>query len=157
MRWALVAAAFVMLCAASGLSPAAAENILRYAVLDADKVNLRAGPGLRYPVEWVFVRRGWPVEIISEFGYWRKVRDIDGTSGWVHRNLLSAKRRVIVMGDIEIAYRDPDPAAEQVMMLEKGVVADLEECDGDWCQIVAGSREGWARRDKLWGTEDAPE
>jgi SH3-like domain-containing protein len=135
---------------------AAGDDVLRYVSLDTDKAFLRTGPGTRYPVEWVYVRRGWPFEVISEYGYWRKVRDIDGTSGWIHQNLLTAKRHVIVTGSMESAYAEPKADAGQVMLLEKGVVADLVSCEGDWCDIAAKGHEGWIRRNFLWGADDIP-
>lgn len=138
----------------------AEDDVLRYVSLDTDRAFMRTGPGLRYPVEWVFVREGWPFQVISEYGYWRKVRDIDGTSGWMHRNLLTSKRRVIVTGDVENVYEDKDITTRQVAILEKGVVADLRSCEKDWCEISVRNKQGdylsgWARRDGLWGTEDA--
>ena len=48
-----------MACAASGTE----ATLPYFAALHADKVNLRAGPGERYPIEWVYVRRDWPVEV----------------------------------------------------------------------------------------------
>ena len=63
----------------------------RFASLASDKINVRAGPGLRYPVSWTYVRRGVPVEVVAEFDYWRKVRDADGSEGWIHRGMLSPR------------------------------------------------------------------
>ena len=140
----------------------AADDVMRYVSLDTDKAYMRTGPGLRYPVEWVFVRDGWPFQVISEYGYWRKVRDIDGTSGWMHMNLLTSKRRVIVTGDVENVYREPNAASRQVAILEKGVVADLRDCQNDWCQVSIKDSEGdilsgWMQRGGLWGAEDKPQ
>src|SRR3546814_9474044 len=56
------------------------------------EVNLRTGPGPTYPIEWVYLRRNMPVEIVAEFDNWRKIRDWQGTVGWVHQNLLSGER-----------------------------------------------------------------
>ena len=150
----------------SGLSLTAGaradDDVLRYVSLDTDKAYMRTGPGLRYPVEWVFVRDGWPFQVISEYGYWRKVRDIDGTAGWMHMNLLTSKRRVIVTGDVENVYKEPDAASRQVAILEKGVVADLRDCKDDWCQVSIRDADGkifsgWIQRAGLWGAEDKPE
>lgn len=156
MRTAIILG--LVIAAFSGLFTGgrAADAPQGYASLDADEVNMRTGPGLRYPVQWVYRQSGWPVEIVSEFGYWRKVRDIDGTTGWIHQNLLSGRRRVIVTGDMAPARESADPAARVVMRLEEGVVADLGECRPDWCWIAVAGREGWVERGALWGV-DAPE
>ena len=64
----------------------------RFVSLKSDEVNLRTGPGKRYPIDWIYRRRGLPVEIIDEFDDWRRVRDHDGTVGWVHRFMLVSQR-----------------------------------------------------------------
>ena len=69
----------------------------RFVSLRADEVNMRTGPGVQYPVEWVYKRQGLPAEIIAEFGTWRKVRDWQGTQGWIHQSMLSGKRNFIIM------------------------------------------------------------
>jgi SH3-like domain-containing protein len=160
MRKLLISAllAMTMVCAAR----AADDDVLRYVSLDTDKAFMRTGPGLRYPVEWVYVRPGWPFEVVSEYGYWRKLRDIDGTSGWMHMNLLTSRRRVIVTGDVANVYAKPDTASRQVALAENGVVADLRSCDGKWCEIAIPQQKGrdpitgYAVRAALWGADDVP-
>jgi len=154
--------ALVLLAIATfGPARAADEDVLRYVSLDTDKAFMRTGPGLRYPVEWVYVRPGWPFEVVSEYGYWRKLRDIDGTSGWMHMNLLTSRRRVIVTGDVANVYARPDTASRQVALAENGVVADLRSCDGKWCRIALprsgrDAIEGYVVRATLWGADDIP-
>src|SRR5258708_28049028 len=70
----------------------------RYLSLRSDEVNLRTGPGVRYPVDWVLQRRNMPVEVLAEFENWRKIRDWQGTEGWVHQSMLSGRRYAIVTG-----------------------------------------------------------
>src|SRR6266446_1681609 len=79
----------------------------RFVSLHADKVNLRAGPGDRYPIEWVLTRKEMPVEIVAEFEHWRRVRDYQGTEGWVHERMLEGKRAVVVTGGIRAIRRQP--------------------------------------------------
>jgi len=58
--------------------------IPRFVTIKFDEVNVRTGPVIDCPIEWVFIRKGEPVEIIAEYEQWRKVRDINGEGGWVH-------------------------------------------------------------------------
>ena len=67
----------------------------RFVTLSSGKINMRVGPGSRYPIEWVYTRRGMPVEIVAEYELWRKVRDVDGTEGWVLKHMVSSKRGAI--------------------------------------------------------------
>lgn len=68
----------------------------RFAALRADEVNLRAGPGQRYPIQWVYHRRGLPVMIEREFDVWRLIEDTDGVKGWVHQATLVGSRDFVI-------------------------------------------------------------
>lgn len=123
----------------------------RFASLRASEVNLRRGPGERYPIDWVYLRRGLPIEIIDEFESWRHIRDHDGTVGWIHRSMLRGQRTVLVLGDMRSLRRDPDTQAPVVARLEPGVVARLETCRQVWCRVETGGFSGWLRRQDIYG------
>jgi SH3-like domain-containing protein len=123
----------------------------RFASLHSDKVNLRAGPGDRYPVEWVYMRKDWPVEVLAQFDHWRRVRDWDGTEGWVHEKMVAGKREVVVTGGVRGLRAGPDLGAALVARAEPGVVARLDECRGEWCRIGVGDVTGWVERSDIWG------
>jgi SH3-like domain-containing protein len=123
----------------------------RFVSLRSDEVNLRAGPGRQYPVEWVLRRRNLPVEILAEFELWRKIRDPQGAEGWVHHSMLSGRRRAVIAGQMRTLLRRPDPQSNPVARVEAGVVADLLECEGEWCRLDAGGFRGWLRRAEIWG------
>ena len=94
-----VLGAMLLLSAANALAAedeAGGPKVPRFVSLDADKVNLRTGPGQRYPIDWVLTRRDMPVEVIAQFENWRRIREWDGTTGWVQQNLLTGKRHVVV-------------------------------------------------------------
>ena len=78
---------------------AGGQTTPRFASLKSDEVNLRTGPGQRYPIEWVYRRIGYPVEIVAQFDVWRQIRDADGTVGWVHQTLLSGRRTALVRSE----------------------------------------------------------
>lgn len=124
----------------------------RFASLRADEVYMRSGPGTRYPIEWIYRRRGLPVEIIAEFDTWRKVRDWNGTVGWMHRAMLTGRRTAITTAKSTSLYREPQASAPIVARAEAGVVAKLRACDGPWCEIEAKGLEGWIPRAAIWGT-----
>jgi SH3-like domain-containing protein len=131
----------------------AEENKLpvpRFVSLDSNLVNLRAGPGKEYPILWVYQRKGLPVEIIQEFDTWRRIRDRDGTIGWVQGNLLSGKRTVQITGEQRAMTSDADGGAT-VAYLDPGVVARLVKCKGSACRIEVQGYEGWLPRDDFWG------
>jgi SH3-like domain-containing protein len=125
----------------------------RFAALRAEKVYLRAGPGPKFPIQWVFLRRGLPVEILANFDIYRKIRDSEGAVGWVNQQLLTSRRTVLVAGQIRDLHDDPEPTSEVVARLEPGVIASVSKCDPTWCEVKAGGYKGWLKRDEVWGLE----
>lgn len=125
--------------------------IPRYVSLKSDEVNARVGPGKRYPIRWVYKRDNLPVEIIEEFGHWRKVRDHDNSEGWVHKSLLSGQRTVLIQGQRRSLHLAPDANSPLVMQADPTVIGILHECNTQWCKIEIDSHEGWIRRGYLWG------
>ncbi len=123
----------------------------RFVTLAADEVNLRTGPGLRYPIKVILRKQGLPVEITREFDIWRQIRDKDGNAGWVHKSMLSGRRGVVVDTYIQTLLKKPQVGARPVVKLEPGVVAALSTCIVEWCRLKAAGYDGWARRDGLWG------
>ena len=128
--------------------------IPRFAALRADEVNMRAGPGTRYPVQWVYQRRDLPVEIMREFEVWRLVRDPDGVQGWVHAAVLTGRRSLIVRGEEQALRRTPAADAPPVARLKGGVVGRVRTCEAnmDWCQVQVGDYRGYLPREAFWGT-----
>ncbi len=152
-RCIALAALLLLAVAAASYASAAEEagSVPRFASLRADQVNLRAGPGTRYPIEWVYLRRALPVEIVAKFENWRKVRDVDGTIGWVHHSMLSRRRTVIVAGTERTLFSAPDEGARAVLRVEPRVTADLLTCEGAWCRIAVAGHKAWIRRAHIWG------
>jgi len=125
--------------------------IPRFVTLKSGNVNARRGPSLSHRVDWVFVRAGMPVEVIAEHGNWRKVRDQDGASGWVHHSLIRGARSVIVVAPEALLMDKPSVQSRPVARAERGVLAKVDECAHDWCDIEADGYEGWAQKTALWG------
>lgn len=67
--------------------------------LRADEVNMRAGPGARYPIIWTYHRRSMPVKVIREFDIWRLIEDVDGQKGWIQQAILSGGRSFVIAGE----------------------------------------------------------
>lgn len=123
----------------------------RYVSLAKSRVNLRKGPGLRYPIEWVYRRDSLPVEIIAEFDTWRQIRDWEGTVGWVHRNMLRGKRSVMIKDETKILRENPEEDAPALLQAEAGVIGQLVTCAGAWCQVEIAGQRGWLRSQDFFG------
>ncbi|RLK08219.1 SH3-like domain-containing protein [Ruegeria conchae] len=125
----------------------------RYVSMKAAEGNVRRGPSLTHRIDWVFKRRGMPLQITAEYGNWRKVQDHDGAGGWVHYALLSGVRTVLIESDLLPVYTLPDSNSQVNAHFETGVVARLEQCTPDWCRISAGGYRGWTLKNNLWGVD----
>ncbi|MFN3868396.1 MAG: SH3 domain-containing protein [Hyphomicrobiaceae bacterium] len=138
----------------------------RYVSLKADRVNLRQGPGTDYPTAWVYRRAGLPVEVLEEFDTWRKVRDAEGTVGWILQSLLSGRRTALVLPwelkegspapQVPLRYSDSERSSP-VAIVEAGVIADVQSCDGVWCLVAVDRYRGYVEQKKLWGVYEREE
>ena len=167
-------AAGIALCGLfAGTVPAAAQTgtvtglpIPRYVSLKTDRVNLREGPSKDHRTSWVFQRAGLPVEIMAEHETWRRIRDAEGTEGWVLHSLLSGRRTAQVSpwskadanGEtkpIDLLDR-AEEGAPTIARLQPGVITSVKSCVGSWCHVVvavpnARDLAGYVRQDRLWG------
>ena len=101
---------------------------------------------------WVFVRRGTPLEVTAEYGAWRRVRDVDGTVGWMHSALLSGTRTALITGTLRTLYADPTITSNPVLQAEPGVLGTIDTCSAGWCRISIRGRIGWIPQEYFWGT-----
>ena len=127
----------------------------RFVSLKATRINVRVGPGEGYNVSWVFTRPDLPVEVIQEFDNWRRIRDSDGSVGWVFHSLLSGKRTAVVApwttGDPRPIRAAGSADAAVTAYLEPGVMAAIERCEAGWCRLSGDSFGGWIEQVQLWG------
>jgi SH3-like domain-containing protein len=110
---------------------------------------------LSHLIDWVFKLRNMPLQVVAEYGHWRRVIDRDGQGGWVHYTMLSGARTVVIEGDAAPLRARPEQTALENALLEPGVVARLGDCNPDWCQLNAGGYKGWVPKSQLWGVAPA--
>ena len=144
--------------AAQGQAAGSASGlpVPRFVSLKSDKVNMHIGPAKTYEVKWLYQRAGLPVEITAEFETWRRIRDADGTEGWVYHSLLSGRRTGMVTtkaaDDLVTLYEKPDAQSAITAKLERGVIANVKRCTGEgWCYLAGRGFEGFVQQTRLWG------
>lgn len=131
-------------------------SLPRFASLKNSQVNVRAGPGLEYPIRWIYKKRSLPVEIIAEYGNWRRIRGSDGSDGWINAALLSPNRTALVRpwGKQNIDLRSrPSGRATLVAKLQPKVIVRIHWCNRTWCSVRVSGRDyqGYLRQTDLWG------
>jgi SH3-like domain-containing protein len=112
----------------------------RFVTVRAKESNVRVGPGYQYDISWTYKLAGTPVEIIQEFDVWRKIRDVDGSTGWVHQNMLSGTRAGYTIKDAgdKIGLRtDASDEAGIVAWVGPGFPVKISSCKSGWCAVVA--------------------
>jgi SH3-like domain-containing protein len=129
--------------------------IPRFVSIKTDRVNVRGGPDKDHDVAWIYTRVGWPVEITAEFENWRRIRDSDGTEGWVYHSLLSGKRTAVVQlkakTDLAQLHAKPDAQSPVTAQLQSGVLGSVKSCSGLWCRLVGEGYDGFIEQNRLWG------
>ncbi|MFK5980229.1 MAG: SH3 domain-containing protein [Rhizobiaceae bacterium] len=151
----IVSSGFSFACAETGKS---GLQLPRFVSLKSKKVNMRVGPGSEYQVEWMYIKRGLPVEIIQEFDNWRKIRDPQGNEGWILHSLLSGRRTAIISpwdrgkeGSLISMLDAPDGSAKLKAQLQPGVIAKVNYCENQWCELSAANAHGYVKQELLWG------
>lgn len=125
-----------------------------YVSLKYNEVNMRTGPGEKFPIKWVYQEKNYPIEVLDSFELWRQVRDKDGEIGWVHQNQLKNARYVLITREDSLLKKVGD--SRLVATLQPGVIARLDRCpEGNYCRLSVQSGEekytGWFLRSNLWG------
>lgn len=123
----------------------------RFVTLKSDTVNMRVGPGREYPLSWVYKKKNLPVKVIAEFDVWRKVIDHEGTTGWVHSQLVTLKRYALIQSRLTKLYRKADFDSPVVAVADKGVIIELQICEAQWCRIATQDLRAFVRREDIWG------
>ncbi len=127
----------------------------RYASLKHDRVNLREGPSKDHRTAWIFQRAGLPVEITAEYDTWRRIRDSEGSEGWVQQSLLSGRRTALIApwkkNEVLPIRAKGAESADLVARAQAGVLANVRVCDNGWCRIFGEGFDGYIERSNLWG------
>ncbi|MFO1129075.1 MAG: SH3 domain-containing protein [Rhodospirillales bacterium] len=154
---ASVLVAGVMVSAGPETARAAPEPsglpIPRFVTLRAEEANMRTGPGEQYPIKWTYQRAGLPVEVVAEYHTWRRIRDWQGTEGWMHSSMLSGRRSIMVIGEVHPLHASADAQSRILAEVEPKVTGQLESCPagGAWCRVKIDNVKGWLKRTDVWG------
>jgi len=129
--------------------------IPRYVSLKPSDTPMREGPSKEHRIKWVFKREGLPVEITAEFENWRRVRDSEGSEGWVYHSRLSSRRTALVAPwskEPTLALHEGEGENSPVVArLQPSVITTVDRCSGRWCRVYGDGFQGWMKQDQLWG------
>jgi SH3-like domain-containing protein len=138
-----------------GAATAQAPRAVPYwASISSGRAMMRSGPGQTYPGTWLYVRPDLPIQVLEIYHDWRKVRDPEGTTGWMLVRLLSDQRTAIVLrGEPRPLHEAPDSASPVRFRVAPNVVGRVSRCAGGWCLFDVRGRSGYIRVDQIWGVD----
>ena len=122
-----------------------------FLTLRNEKVNLRQGPSFDYPVKIFYKKKFLPVLIQDRSENFRKIRDHENNTGWIHISQLSKKKAAIVIDDKLILFNSPTIYSNPLAILKKGRLMKIKKCKNDWCKVITGDFNGWVKKESLWG------
>ena len=122
-----------------------------FLTLRYDKVNLRQGPSREYPIKIFYKKKFLPVLIQDKSDNFRKIRDHENNSGWIHVSQLSKKKAAIVIDEELILFKNPTIYSKPIAILKKGRLSKIIKCKDTWCKAKSGKYKGWLKKDSLWG------
>ncbi len=122
-----------------------------FLTLRNDIVNLRQGPSFEYPIKLFYKKKFLPVIIQDKFENFRKVRDHENNTGWIHISQLSKKKAAIVIDNDQIIFKKPSVYSKPSAILKKGRLCKINKCKDEWCKISVEKFKGWVKKESLWG------
>ena len=122
-----------------------------FLTLRNDKVNLRLGPAFDYPIKIIYKKKYLPVLVKEKSENFRKIRDHENNSGWIHISQLSKKKAAITIDDDVLVFNKPTIYSTPKVILKKGRLCKIKKCKDEWCNITVDKFKGWVKKDSLWG------
>ena len=122
-----------------------------FLTLRNDKVNLRQGPSFEYPIKLFYKKKYLPVLILDKSENFRKIKDHENNTGWIHISQLSKKKAAITIEDDQLIFNKPSIYSKPLAILRKGRLCKIHKCKDEWCKVSVEKYKGWVRKNILWG------
>ena len=123
----------------------------KFLSLKKDKTNVRYGPGIDYPIKYIYRKLNLPVKQIDKKENWRRVIFLDNNSGWIHWSQLKPSNSIITLNE-KILFKGPSDFSEPFARLDKGRLLIIKKCEGNWCKVKTSNYTGWIKNKNVWGS-----
>ena len=131
------------------------QNVLaseeHFLTLRNDKVNLRQGPSFEYPIKLFYKKKFLPVLVQDKFENFRKIRDHENNTGWIHISQLSKKKAAITVEDNQLIFNKASIFSKPLVIVKKGRLCKIQKCGEEWCKVKVDNYKGWIKKNSLWG------
>jgi|TARA_B110000211_G_scaffold104185_1_gene121281 SH3-like domain-containing protein len=122
-----------------------------FLTLRNDQVNLRQGPSFKHPIKILYKKKYLPVLVIDISDNFRKIKDHENNSGWIHISQLSKKKAALTVKDDLLMLQKPNIYSKPLAIIEKGRLCLIIKCKNNWCKIKVNKFTGWIKKEDLWG------
>ena len=122
-----------------------------FLTLRNEKVNLRQGPSFEYPVKLFYKKKFLPVLVQDKYENFRKIRDHENNTGWIHVSQLSKKKAAITIDDDQLIFNKPSIYSKPSAIIKKGRLCIIKKCKSNWCKVEVSAFKGWVKKEALWG------
>ena len=122
-----------------------------FLTLRFSNVNLRQGPSFDYPVKISYKKKYLPVLVQDTSDNFKKIKDHENNTGWIHRSQLSKKKAALALDNKLVIFKNATVFSKPLAVLEKGHLCLISKCKGDWCKIKVERYTGWVKKKSLWG------
>ena len=123
----------------------------KFLSLKKNKTNVRYGPGLDYPIKYIYKMINLPIKQIDAKENFRRIVDLKNNSGWIHVSQLKKSNSIIVLDD-KILFKKPSNFSKPIARLEKGRMLIIKKCEDSWCKIITADYSGWIKNENIWGS-----
>ena len=133
------------------ISESTSNESKNFLSLKNNEVNLRQGPSFEYPIKLIYKKKYLPVIVLDKSETWRKIKDFNNNSGWIHISQLSKRKSALNFENNSILYKKPTIYSKPIAKLEVGRLVLIKKCNLKWCKITSGNFDGWIKKNYLWG------
>ena len=122
-----------------------------FSTLRNNTTNLRQGPSFDYPIKIFYKKKYLPVLVIDSSDNFRKIKDHENNTGWIHVSQLSRRKAALAETDKIVIFKNSTIFSKPLVILEKGRLCLILKCNDDWCKVRTDKYSGWVKKENLWG------
>jgi SH3-like domain-containing protein len=122
-----------------------------FVTLRNNTTNLRQGPSFDYPIKIFYKKKYLPIKILDSSGNFKKIKDHENNSGWIHISQLSKRKAALTNNNQVIMFKNSTIFSSPLAILDQGRLCLILKCNGGWCKIKTEKYSGWVKKENLWG------
>lgn len=133
----------------AGFAAAQAFSAAEYLSVKTETANVREKPHKKAEILWK-MWRFMPIQTVAYKGDWIRIRDLDGDTGWMHKDVLHDVPTV--MTSTKNAKLRKRPGGRVLWLLDRGYSLRVFGERGEWLEVSdLSTATGWLHKSVAWG------